>query len=87
MSEPGKQNGLYWETKEDEPASPAGPFLAKAGGEGYGGTPGSAASEPYHGYFYRTLKAQGAAAKGGAKLSQRWQAHAGSRAGRVSRTI
>ncbi len=67
MSEPGKQNGLYWETKEDEPASPAGPFLAKAGGEGYGGTPGSAASEPYHGYFYRILKAQGAAAKGGAK--------------------
>ena len=59
MSEPGKQNGLYWETKEDEPASPAGPFLAKAGGEGYGGTPGSAASEPYHGYFYRILKAQG----------------------------
>jgi hypothetical protein len=67
MSEPGKQNGLYWETKEDEPASPAGPFLAQADGEGYGGTPGSAASEPYHGYFYRILKAQGAAAKGGAK--------------------
>jgi DUF2950 family protein len=67
MSEAGKQNGLYWETKEDEPASPAGPFLAKAGGEGYGGTPGSASSEPYHGYFYRILKAQGSAAKGGAK--------------------
>ncbi len=67
MSEPGKQNGLYWETKEGEPASPAGPFLAQAGGEGYGGTPGNAASEPYHGYFYRILKAQGTAAKGGAK--------------------
>jgi Protein of unknown function (DUF2950) len=67
MSEPGKQNGLYWETNEDEPASPAGPFLAQAGGEGYGGTPASAGSEPYHGYFYRILKAQGVAAKGGAK--------------------
>jgi Protein of unknown function (DUF2950) len=67
MSEPGKQNGLYWETKEDEPTSPAGPFLAKAGGEGYGGTPASTSSEPYHGYFFRILKAQGSAAKDGAK--------------------
>ncbi|MGB9447553.1 MAG: DUF2950 domain-containing protein [Candidatus Acidiferrum sp.] len=66
MSDPGKQNGLYWETSEDEPASPAGPLLAKAGGEGYGGSAGSAASEPYHGYFYRILKAQGSAARGGA---------------------
>jgi len=67
MSDPGKQDGLYWETKEDEPASPAGPFLAKAGGEGYGASAGSEQSEPYHGYFYRILKAQGKAAKGGAK--------------------
>jgi Protein of unknown function (DUF2950) len=67
MSDPGKQDGLYWETKEDEPASPAGPFLAKAGGEGYGNSAGSQENEPYHGYFYRILKAQGAAAKGGAK--------------------
>ena len=68
MSTPGRQDGLYWETSEGEPASPAGPFLAKAGGEGYGPSAGSAAqAEPYHGYFYRVLKAQGAAAKGGAK--------------------
>jgi hypothetical protein len=67
MSDPGKQNGLYWETKEDEPASPAGPFLAKAGSEGYGDSAGREDSQPYHGYFYRILKAQGAAAKGGAK--------------------
>src|SRR5271170_219485 len=67
MSDPGKQNGLYWETKEDEPTSPAGPFLARAGGEGYGGSVGSADNQPYHGYFYRILKAQGAAVKGGAK--------------------
>jgi Protein of unknown function (DUF2950) len=66
-SDPGKQNGLYWETKEDEPASPAGPFLAKAESEGYGGSAGSEDSQPYHGYFYRILKAQGTAAKGGAR--------------------
>jgi len=67
MSDPGKQNGLYWETKEDEPTSPAGLFLAKAGGEGYGTSAGRQDSEPYHGYFYRILQAQGLAAKGGAK--------------------
>jgi Protein of unknown function (DUF2950) len=66
MSEPGKQNGLYWETKEDEAASPAGPLLAQAGGQGYASTAGRA-GEPYHGYLYRILTAQGAAAKGGAK--------------------
>jgi hypothetical protein len=67
MSDPGEQNGLYWETKEDEPASPAGPFLAKAGGEGYGASTGNEESQPYHGYFYRILQGQGTAAKGGAK--------------------
>ena len=61
VSEPGKQNGLYWETAEGEPPSPAGPFLAKAGDEGY------QKGDPYHGYYYRVLKAQGSAAGGGAK--------------------
>jgi hypothetical protein len=63
-SDPGKQNGLYWETKNDEPPSPAGPYLAKAADEGY---KGSDPHDPYHGYFYRSVKAQGAAAEGGAK--------------------
>jgi hypothetical protein len=60
-SEPGKQNGLYWETKEGETPSPAGPFLAQAAEEGY------QKGDPYHGYYYHGLKAQGAAVKGGAK--------------------
>jgi hypothetical protein len=67
MSDPAKQNGLYWETKEDEPASPAGPFLAKAGGEGYEAPGLGGKEQPYHGYLYRILKAQGPAASGGAK--------------------
>jgi hypothetical protein len=66
-SDPGKQNGLFWDTKEGEPPSPAGPFLAQAEEEGYGPSAGSAKAEPYHGYFYRVLKSQGAAARGGAK--------------------
>lgn len=60
-SDPGKHNGLYWEVAEGEDPSPAGPFLAKAAEEGY------EKGDPYHGYFYHGLKAQGPAAKGGAR--------------------
>ncbi len=60
-SDPGKQNGLYWETKEGEPESPAGPLLAQAGDEGY------QKGDPYHGYYFHGLKTQGPAARGGAK--------------------
>jgi hypothetical protein len=67
MSSPGKQDGLYWETAEGEPASPAGPLLANASAEGYTGQGLGGKAQPYHGYFYRVLKAQGSAANGGAK--------------------
>ena len=52
-SEPGKQDGLYWETNAGEPESPAGPLLAWAEAQGY--TPGGAQPAPYRGYFYRRL--------------------------------
>jgi hypothetical protein len=52
-SDPGKQNGLYWETNAGEPESPAGPLLAWAEAQGY--TPGGAQPAPYRGYFYRRL--------------------------------
>jgi Protein of unknown function (DUF2950) len=54
VSQPGKQNGLYWEAKEGEPESPAGPMLAQAAAEGYD-TSGN--RTPYHGYYYRMLPA------------------------------
>lgn len=57
---PGKRDGLYWPTKQDEPPAPLGPLVAAAAGEGY--TPALA---PYHGYFYRILTAQGKDAPGG----------------------
>jgi hypothetical protein len=62
-STPGKQDGLYWETKAGQPQSPAGPLLAAASAEGYGQ---AAASAPYHGYVYRLLTSQGPQAPGGA---------------------
>jgi len=66
-SDLGKQNGLYWDTAEGEPASPAGPLLASAEAQGYGEQSGATKAQPYHGYVYKILKAQGTAAKGGAK--------------------
>ena len=65
MSEPGQQNGLYWKTAEGEPESPIGPLVAQAAERGYGGqhdTP-----QPFYGYYFHTLTAQGANMKGGAK--------------------
>jgi hypothetical protein len=52
-SDPGKHDGLYWETHEPEPESPAGPLLAWAEAQGY--TPGRPQPAPYRGYFYRRL--------------------------------
>ena len=52
VSEPGRQNGLYWEVKEGEPQSPAGPMIADAADEGYDT---SGHRTPYHGYYYRML--------------------------------
>lgn len=63
-STPGKRDGLYWEAKEGQEESPFGPLVAKAWSEGY--QPGKGSPAPYHGYFFRILKAQGSNAKGGA---------------------
>src|SRR5512141_957154 len=66
ISDEGMHNGLYWKTADDEPPSPAGPFVASAASEGYRAAEG-AARTPYHGYYYRMLYRQGANANGGAK--------------------
>jgi len=62
-STPGKKDGLYWKTADGEAPSPLGPLAARASREGYqkNDTP-----QPYHGYYYRILTAQGSNAKGGA---------------------
>jgi len=65
FSQQGQQNGLYWKVAEGEIESPIGPLVAEATGEGYGGEHDK--PQPFHGYFFHTLKAQGASAKGAAK--------------------
>jgi hypothetical protein len=65
VSARGKKDGLYWPTEEGQPSSPLGPLAAKAKEEGYGTTK-NAPKEPYQGYLYRILTAQGPDAPGGA---------------------
>lgn len=65
ISDAGKKNGLYWETKEGEEPSPLGPAVARAKKEGYTKKSGDEPS-PFHGYYFRILKAQGKNAAGGA---------------------
>jgi hypothetical protein len=65
ISDPGKQNGLYWESQEGQPKSPLGPLLVYATSEGYSVKPD--AHQPFHGYYFRMLSKQGSNAPGGAK--------------------
>lgn len=65
-SDPGKKNGLYWETKEAETPSPLGELVARAKAEGYSARESGGGPVPYHGYFYRILTRQGEHAAGGA---------------------
>jgi hypothetical protein len=54
LSDPGKQNGLYWKAGGNEPESPIGPLIADASAEGY-----KDRNSAFHGYFFRILKSQG----------------------------
>lgn len=64
-SDPGKYNGLYWETKGLGRRSPADALVELAIQEGYS-TPGEH-PRPFHGYYFKILKAQGKDAPGGAR--------------------
>jgi len=65
-SSPGMKDGLYWEAGEGESESPFGPLIARAAEEGYAEGLDENALEPFHGYYFRILKAQGEHAEGGA---------------------
>jgi len=64
-SAPGKKDGLYWEAVDHQPASPFGPLVAQAQAEGYVVHARGSGSHPFHGYYFRILTQQGAAAPGG----------------------
>jgi hypothetical protein len=66
LSDPGKKNGLYWQTGEGESPSPLGELFAKARAEGYSEKNSEEGPSPYHGYIYRILTGQGKHAEGGA---------------------
>jgi Protein of unknown function (DUF2950) len=63
-STPGKKDGLYWPSAENEPASPFGPLVAEAHAEGYGNHQ-STGLHAFHGYYFRILTRQGEAAPNG----------------------
>jgi hypothetical protein len=64
-SSPGRQDGLYWSVGDEETPSPLGDLVAQAAADGYNLNKDS--SQPFWGYHFRVLTAQGAAAKGGAR--------------------
>jgi len=65
-SDPGKHNGLYWEAASGEPESPIGPLIASAATEGYS-SDAMQQLQPFQGYYFRLLKAQGPSASGAAR--------------------
>ena len=62
ISSPGKKDGLYWPTAQGEEPSPLGELVAQATKQGYRTGGGRT---PFHGYYFKILDKQGAAAPGG----------------------
>ena len=67
MSTSGKQDGLYWPTKRGEKRSPLGDLVADAAFDGRQAGAAAGQPSPFHGYYFKILTAQGAAAPGGAR--------------------
>jgi hypothetical protein len=62
VSNPGKHDGLSWRNADGSVGGPIGDLIAQALAAGY-----TKKSEPYNGYYFRTLTAQGPAAPLGAR--------------------
>jgi hypothetical protein len=60
QSTPGTKDGLYWPTNANEPRSPIGEYFAQS--KSIDGL----SERGFHGYLFRVITAQGAAAPGGA---------------------
>ncbi len=59
FSDPGKHNGLYWETSSGVVASPIGLLVASAADEASGGS-ADQKLQPFQGYYFKILKGEGA---------------------------
>jgi hypothetical protein len=68
ISSPDKHDGLFWPSTDSEHQSPLGELAAKAASVGYkpSSDSGEASKNPFHGYYFRMLTAQGPHAPGGA---------------------
>ena len=66
ISTKGAHDGLYWPTVKGEKESPFGPLIARAGEAGYSGKVIGKGAEPFNGYYFKILTAQGPHAIGGA---------------------
>jgi hypothetical protein len=66
-SDPGKQDGLYWPVTKGQQRSPLGDLLAEASEERRAAGGDREQPAPFHGYYFKILTAQGAAAAGGAR--------------------
>jgi len=64
VSTPGRHDGLFWESASGDTESPIGPLLAFASEEA-AAKAAHAGPQPFHGYYFRLLKAQGKNATGG----------------------
>lgn len=62
-SSEGARDGLYWPVGQDGQESPLGPLFAEAASS----RPQDAGPQPFHGYHFRILEAQGPSAPGGAR--------------------
>jgi len=54
ISTPGKHDGLAWQNPDGSWGGPVGEGIARVLAEGY-----TSKSQPFHGYFFKVLKAQG----------------------------
>ncbi len=67
QSDPGKQNGLYWPTSAARSAVRWAIVVAQAAEDGRPLGADRTKPTPFHGYYFKILTGQGAAATGGAK--------------------
>jgi hypothetical protein len=65
-SDAGRQNGLYWASAHGQRRSPLGDLVAQAAADSKARAAAGQPPSPFHGYYFRILTAQGAAAPGGA---------------------
>jgi hypothetical protein len=67
LSDPGKENGLYWPVKTGQKRSPLGDLVGQAAAEGRAVGGDGSKPAPFHGYYFKILTSQGSGASGGAK--------------------